>query len=74
MLHQEDSWYSFLLEGHNAPGRLGWIEKPNDLIGIRTRDFPACDFYQNLVETILWNHVSFISKNKWYDGLIQIHM
>jgi hypothetical protein len=44
---QEDSWYSFLLEaestqGHGTAWRIRSIEKSNDLIGIRTRDLPAC--------------------------------
>jgi hypothetical protein len=39
---QEDSWYSFLLEGHSAAGRIGSFEKSNYLIGNRTRDLPAC--------------------------------
>jgi hypothetical protein len=44
---QEDSWYSFLLEagrpqGHSAAVKIRSIEKSGDLIGIRTRDLPAC--------------------------------
>jgi hypothetical protein len=44
---QEGSWFSFLLEadstqGHSAAGRIRSIEKSNNLIGIRTLDFPAC--------------------------------
>jgi hypothetical protein len=48
-LLQEDSWYWFLLEAESIPGpahrateRIRSIEKSNDLIGIRTRDLPAC--------------------------------
>jgi hypothetical protein len=29
-------------QGHNSAGTIRPIEKPNDLIGIRTRDLPAC--------------------------------
>jgi hypothetical protein len=29
-------------QGHSAAGRIRSIEKSNDLIGIRTRDLPAC--------------------------------
>jgi hypothetical protein len=29
-------------QGHSAAGRIRSIEKSNDLIGIRTRDFPDC--------------------------------
>jgi hypothetical protein len=44
---QEDSWYSFLLEAESNPGsKCGWKdlsnEKPNDVIGNRTPDLPAC--------------------------------
>jgi hypothetical protein len=38
---QEDSWYSFLLEAESTPG-LGQFKKSIDLIGIWTRDLPAC--------------------------------
>jgi hypothetical protein len=30
------------IRGHSAAGRIKSIEKLNDLIGNRTRDFPAC--------------------------------
>jgi hypothetical protein len=36
---QEDSWYSFLLEAESTLRRL---KKSSDLIGYRTRNFPAC--------------------------------
>jgi hypothetical protein len=41
---QEYSWYSFLLEVEATPGLegLGQLKKSNDLIGIRSRDLPAC--------------------------------
>jgi hypothetical protein len=41
---QEDSWYLFLLEIGSIPGLegLGQLKKFSDLIGNRTRDFPAC--------------------------------
>jgi hypothetical protein len=29
-------------QGHSAAGRIRSVEKSNDLIGIWTRDFPAC--------------------------------
>jgi hypothetical protein len=29
-------------QGHSAAGRIRSIEKSNDLIGIRSRNFPAC--------------------------------
>jgi hypothetical protein len=39
---QEDSWYSFVLEVESISGsRNRSLEKSNDLIGNRTRDFPA---------------------------------
>jgi hypothetical protein len=43
---QEDSWYLFPLEATSTPGPecdwIRYIEKFNDLIGNRTRDYPAC--------------------------------
>jgi hypothetical protein len=44
---QEYSWYSFLLQAESTPGpyavgRIGSIEKSNDLIRNRTHDPPAC--------------------------------
>jgi hypothetical protein len=47
---QVDSWYSFLLEAKSTPGpqdnsaagRITSIEKCNDIIGNRTRNFPTC--------------------------------
>jgi hypothetical protein len=45
---KEDSWYSFLLETESTPGPtvrledLGQLKQFNNLIGNRTRDFPAC--------------------------------
>jgi hypothetical protein len=29
-------------QGHSVARKIRWIEKPNDLIGNLTRDFPAC--------------------------------
>jgi hypothetical protein len=29
-------------QGHGAAGRINQLKKSNDLIGNRTRDFPAC--------------------------------
>jgi hypothetical protein len=29
-------------QGHNAAGRIRWIEKSSDLIGFRSRDLPGC--------------------------------
>jgi hypothetical protein len=44
--HQEDFWYSFLLEAESTPGpECRWKDEVNwkiRLIGTRTRDFPAC--------------------------------
>jgi hypothetical protein len=47
LYHQEDSWYSFLLEaetsqGHSAARRFRPIEKSSDLIANPTRDPPVC--------------------------------
>jgi hypothetical protein len=46
-ISQEDSWYSFLLRGRVDPRVIMWLEgldklKNINLIGIRTRNLPAC--------------------------------
>jgi hypothetical protein len=45
-------------QGHNAAGRIRSIEKPNDLIGIRTRDLPACSIVPH--PTTLPHDIPFI--------------
>jgi hypothetical protein len=39
--HRKYSWYSFLLEGSSAAGRIMSMKNSNDTIGNRTHDFPA---------------------------------
>jgi hypothetical protein len=55
--HQEDSWYSFLLEAEPITGLYcGWkdmvIWKKIHFIGNRTRDLPACSIVPQTIETI----------------------
>jgi hypothetical protein len=41
------------LQGHSAPGRIRSIEKPNDLIGNRTRNLPYLESCNNFLFCII---------------------
>jgi hypothetical protein len=42
LLPRKYTWYSFLLQGHSATGRIMSLKNSNDTIGNRTRDLPVC--------------------------------
>jgi hypothetical protein len=62
--------------GHNAAGRIRSIEKSNDLIGIRSRDLPACSIVRVLLcSTMCKMEVSIYQKVfQGYEPITEDHV